>query len=140
MVIIIAWKGIGIPTMLILSNLQAIPQEYIEAAALDGAGEWKVFWKIKLPLLTPALTNTLILTFLGSFASFDIPYMLGGSSGGPSNCVDTLGTMFYRIAFDSRYLTNTMGLATALAVLQLMIAVTISVLQKKLFSRNEIEY
>lgn len=139
-VIIIVWKGIGIPTMLILSNLQAIPQEYIEAAALDGAGEWKVFWKIKLPLLTPALTNALILTFLGSFASFDIPYMLGGSSGGPSNCVDTLGTMFYRIAFDSRYLTNTMGLATALAVLQLMIAVSISVLQKKLFSRNEIEY
>lgn len=139
-VLIIVWKGIGIPTMLILSNMQAIPQDYIEAASLDGASQWKIFWTIKLPLLTPALMNTMILTFLGSFAAFDVPFMLGGKTGGPANCMDTLGTMFYRVAFGSPYLTNTMGLATVIAVLQLAIALTVSVLQIKLLRRNLIEY
>lgn len=139
-VLIIVWKGIGIPTMLILSNMQAIPQDYIEAASLDGASQWKIFWTIKLPLLTPALMNTMVLTFLGSFAAFDVPFMLGGKTGGPANCMDTLGTMFYRVAFGSPYLTNTMGLATAIAVLQLAIALTVSVLQIKLLRRNLIEY
>lgn len=139
-VFIIVWKGIGIPTMLILSNMQAIPQDYTEAASLDGASEWKVFWKIKLPLLIPSLMNTMVLTFLGSFAAFDVPFMLGGKSGGPSNCVDTLGTLFYRVAFGSPYLSNTMGLATAIAVIQLVIALTISIFQIKLLRNKLIEY
>lgn len=139
-VVIIVWKGIGIPTMLILSNMQAIPQDYIEAASLDGASEWRIFRSIKFPLLTPALMNTMVLTFLGSFAAFDVPFMLGGKTGGPANCVDTLGTMFYRVAFGSPYLTNTMGLATAIAVIQLAIALTVSMLQIKLLRRNLIEY
>lgn len=138
-VIITVWKSMGMNTMLILANLQSIPQDCIEAAGLDGCSEWSLFFQIKLPLLKPSLINVVILTFLNTFAAFDIPFLLGGLNGGPGNCIDTLGTMFYRVAFGSPYLTNTMGLATAISVIQFLIVLVVSVLQIALLSRNRAE-
>lgn len=138
-VIISVWKGMGMNTMLILANLQSIPQECIEAAELDGCNEWSMFFSIKLPLLKPSLINVVVLSFLNTFAAFDIPYLLGGLNGGPSNCIDTLGTMFYRVAFGSPYLTNTMGLATAISVIQFIIVLVVSILQIALLSKNQPE-
>lgn len=138
-VIITVWKGMGMNTMLILSNLQSIPQDCIEAAELDGCNEWSMFFYVKLPLLKPSLINVVVLTFLNTFAAFDIPFLLGGLNGGPGNCIDTLGTMFYRIAFGSPYLTNTMGLATAISVIQFVIVLAVSILQIALLSRNKAE-
>ena len=135
-VILGVWKGMGMNMMLILANLQSIPQECIEAAELDGCNERNMFFFIKLPLLRPSLINIVVLSFLGNFAAFDIPYLLGGSNGGPSNCIDTLGTMFYRIAFGSPYMTNTMGLATAVSVVQFVIVLGVSILQISLLSKN----
>lgn len=138
--VILTWKGIGIPMMLLIANMQSIPAEYEEAASLDGANEWNKFRYITLPLLKPALTNIIVLIFINGIATFDIPYLLGGMNGGPSGAIDTLGTMFYRVAFGSKYLTNNMGLATAIAVIQFLIMVTVSVIQISLLKRNETEY
>lgn len=138
--VILTWKGIGIPMMLILANMQSIPEEYHEAASLDGANELKKFFKITLPLLRPSLMNSVVLIFLGGIAVFDVPYLLGGMNGGPGGAIDTLGTLFYRVAFGSPYLTNNIGLATAIAVVQFIVILVVSLIQISVLKRKVMEY
>ena len=138
--IVLTWKGIGIPMMIILANLQSIPKEYLESAQIDGAGEFKTYIKIILPMLIPSLSTTCIMIFLGGIAAFDAPYLIGGINGGPQGACDTLGTMFYRIAFGQVYLTNNVGLGTAVAVIEFSIMIVVSAFQITLFRKREIEY
>lgn len=137
---ILTWKGIGIPMMLILANMQSIPKEYLESAQIDGAGEFKTFTKIIVPMLIPSLSTTCIMIFLGGIAAFDAPYLIGGINGGPGGASDTLGTMFYRVAFGQAYLTNNVGLGTAVAVIEFLIMIIVSAIQIILFKKQEIEY
>lgn len=70
------WWGVGGNTVLLLAGLQDIPQEMIEAAQVDGANSWRVFWKIILPLMTPVIFFMLITGVIGSFQAFLIPVLL----------------------------------------------------------------
>ena len=70
------WQGLGINVIIFLAGLQAIPQEYYDAAAVDGAARWSRFRHVTLPLLTPSLFFTGILSLIGSFQVFDQVYIL----------------------------------------------------------------
>jgi raffinose/stachyose/melibiose transport system permease protein len=63
--LISVWQNIGIPMLLFLAALIRIPDELIEAARVDGAGGWKIFWRIQLPLILPAVGIVSVLTFVG---------------------------------------------------------------------------
>lgn len=71
------WWGIGGSTVVILAGLQGIPPELIEAARIDGANSWQVFWKVTIPLMTPVILFMLITGIIGSFQAFIIPVLLG---------------------------------------------------------------
>jgi raffinose/stachyose/melibiose transport system permease protein len=93
-----SWQWVGLPTMMFLAGLIGIPDELTEAARVDGANAWQVFWRIKLPLLTPVIGIVSILTFVGNFNAFDIVYAMAGARGDPKYSADIMGTFFYRTA------------------------------------------
>ena len=97
--LISVWQFIGIPMMLIYASLIGIPDELIEAATIDGASAWKVFWRIKFPIILPTIGMVGILTFVGNFNAFDLIYTTQGALAGPNYSSDLMGTLFYRTFF-----------------------------------------
>lgn len=93
------WQFVGIPMMLIYAALISIPDEILEAAEMDGLGPWAQFWKIKLPLILPAIGIISILTFVGNFNAFDLIYVSQGALAGPNFATDLLGTFLFRTFF-----------------------------------------
>ena len=97
--LISVWQYIGVPMMLIYAALLSIPDEVIEAAECDGVVGFSQFWKIKLPLVLPAIGLVSILTFVGNFNAFDLIYVSQGALAGPNFSTDILGTFLYRTFF-----------------------------------------
>ena len=93
------WQWVGIPMMLFLASLISIPDELIEAARVDGATGWGVFWRIKFPLILPTVGIVSVLTFVGNFNAFDLIYATQKINAGPNFSTDILGTFFYRTFF-----------------------------------------
>jgi raffinose/stachyose/melibiose transport system permease protein len=140
MVFINLWRWVGFPAIIFLSGLNAISTEYLEAARIDGASEGQIFRKIMFPLLGPSMTIISILTFIGAFEWFDIPFVLGGVSGNPAGATDTLALMFYRLAFgtaDSG--ANEIGVGSALGVIIFAIVGIGAAVGSNLLRRREVE-
>jgi multiple sugar transport system permease protein len=104
------WKRIGYAVIIILAGLKSIPDDYEEAASLDGASAWQVFRMITLPLLkTPLLLVTIVLT-LSNINTVETPLVLTG--GGPGSATRILPIE----VFDRAFVTYDLGSATALAL------------------------
>jgi raffinose/stachyose/melibiose transport system permease protein len=95
------WRWVGFPSLVFLAAINAIPNDYFEAAYLDGVREWRMFWRIVLPLIVPSITVITVLTIIGSLNVFEQIYTMAGLDGPPNYATDTIGTLFYRTAFGS---------------------------------------
>jgi raffinose/stachyose/melibiose transport system permease protein len=93
------WQYVGIPMLLFSAALLAIPDEILEAARVDGAGAWRIFSRIQLPMIAPTIGIVAILTFVGNFNAFDLIYAVQGGLAGPEFSTDIMGTLFYRAFF-----------------------------------------
>jgi raffinose/stachyose/melibiose transport system permease protein len=100
-IVVNIWRWVGFPSLVFLAAINAIPNDYFEAAYLDGVREWRMFWKIVLPLIVPAITVITVLTIIGSLNVFEQVYTMAGLDGPPNYATDTIGTLFYRTAFGS---------------------------------------
>jgi ABC-type sugar transport system permease subunit len=87
--LLVLWKSSGFAIVVMLAALQSIPQEYYEAAAIDGAGAQAQFWLITVPLLRRAISFFIIISTLGVIQMFAEPYVL--TQGGPYNATTTAG-------------------------------------------------
>jgi len=140
LVFINLWRWVGFPAIVFLAGLNAINQEFIEAARIDGASEGQIFRKILFPLLAPSLTIIAVLTFIGAFEWFDLPFVLGGSNGSPAGATDTLALMFYRLSFGSVDSgANNVGVGSALGVVIFTIVGLGAALGSNLLRRREVE-
>jgi raffinose/stachyose/melibiose transport system permease protein len=131
------WQYVGIPMMLIYASMISIPDDIIEAALVEGASPWRIFWQIRLPLILPTLGLTTILTFVGNFNAFDLIYAVKGAVAGPNYSSDILGTLFYRtfFGFQSQVANPTMGAAVAtlmFLVILMGVGVYFVVIQRRL--------
>ncbi len=136
-----AWRWLGFPTLVFLAGINAVPEEYLEAARLDGAREWDSFRHVIFPLLAPAVTIIVILTFIGSFNWFELPYVVSGVQGAPNRATDVLGLMFYRTAFGEVDTgLQDIGIGSAIAVLMFLLMVSVSTLGAVFLRRREVEY
>ncbi|MEV8374247.1 sugar ABC transporter permease [Kribbella sp. NPDC056861] len=107
----------GAPMVIFLAGLRQIPSMYYEAAAVDGAGAWRRFRTITLPLLTPIIFFNLVLQVIHAFQSFTQAFVVSGGTGGPSD-----STMFYTLYLYDRGFGNfDMGYASAMAWFLLII-------------------
>lgn len=100
------WKGVGLATLIYIAGMVAIPQEYYEAAKVDGAGAWNNFRHITLPLLRPATVTVVLLSLIGGLRSFDLIWAMTG--GGPGFTSDVLASVIFK-----QYQAGFFGLSTA---------------------------
>jgi multiple sugar transport system permease protein len=113
------WQGLPASTIIFLAGLQAIPTSLLDAASVDGAGRWARFRHVTLPLLTPSLFFTIILSLIGSFQVFDQVFVLS-RPGQPTNATVTVVYFIYENGFRN----FKMGYASAASwVLFLIVAV-----------------
>jgi raffinose/stachyose/melibiose transport system permease protein len=115
------WQYVGIPMMLIYAALLAVPEEIVEAAHVEGASAWRIFWAIKLPLIYPTLGLVTILTFVNNFNAFDLIYSTKGALAGPNYATDILGTLFYRTFFGYQAQVGNTNLGAAVASLMFLV-------------------
>ena len=122
-VFLIIWRFTGFYMLILMVGLQGISPDIYEAANLDGAGRWKQFRHITLPLLRPSIALSLILCITGSLLAFDQFYIL--TKGGPDNSTITIVQLIYREAFQKFDL----GAAAALSIFVLLALVVINLVQ-----------
>ncbi|HCG63812.1 MAG: carbohydrate ABC transporter permease [Sphaerochaetaceae bacterium] len=130
------WRWVGFPSLVFLAAIDNVPTECLEAAHLDGVGEWKLFWKIVFPLIIPSITIITVLTVIGSLNVFEQIYTMTGLDGGPNYSTDTIGTLFYRTAFGSVDAGSPeIGIGSAIGVVIYILTFLISLISIR-FSRS----
>jgi raffinose/stachyose/melibiose transport system permease protein len=118
LIVVNTWHWLGFPALVFLAGMQRISRDVLEAARLDGAGDWQLLTRIVWPLVAPATTIVAVLTFIGSFNWFEMPYVMTGLDGSPAGATDVLGLLFYRTAFGNVTAgLQDFGRASALAVI-----------------------
>lgn len=122
-VVVQVFKNVGLNMILFLSALQGVPEEIQEAATLDGAGPWRRFRSIVLPMISPTLLLVSILTIVGSLETFALIDVL--TKGGPGSSTTVLVYYLYRQAFEF----NQFGYASAVAVLLFAIVLALTLVQ-----------
>ena len=119
--LISVWQFIGIPLMLFYAVLISIPEELEEAATVDGASGWSIFWHIKFPLILPTVGIVAILTYVGNFNAFDLIYTTQGGLAGPNFSTDIMGTLFYRTFFGHQLQLGNPTMGATVATLMFVI-------------------
>ncbi len=130
---ITVWKNTGYFMVLYIAGLMEIPQNYMEAARVDGAGRLRVFYHITLPLLSPTTIMVVFLGIVWSLQTFDLIYTLTG--GGPGNASMTLVLHIYNNAFKN----FNAGYAMTMANILLFFSAVAAILQRGLLKRERSE-
>ncbi len=125
------WRFTGMYMVIYYSALISLDQEISEAARIDGATGWKLFWRIKLPMIRPVILLTLTMCLTGALRGFDIPFLLTG--GGPGNLSELMSTYMYKKAFSS----NQYGYGSALAVFIILESVLVVYLLRRFSASKE---
>ncbi|TDO50334.1 multiple sugar transport system permease protein [Kribbella sp. VKM Ac-2571] len=128
---ITVWSGAGYTMVLFLAGLQGIPGLYYEAARIDGAGPWRRFFAITLPLLTPTTVFVSIIGLISTLQQFALPYIVTG--GGPGNATSLYAHRLFLVAFND----NDFGYASALSLLLLIVVLILSLVQLRIGDRAD---
>ncbi|WP_296665571.1 carbohydrate ABC transporter permease [Demequina sp.] len=126
------WRGLGLATLIYIAGVVAIPQEYFEAAKVDGANAFKQFWHVTLPLMRPATTTVIILSLIGGLRSFDLIWTM--TKGGPGFSSDVLASVVYK-----QYQAGFYGLSTAGNVVLFLVVAAIIIPLFWLLNRKEVD-
>ena len=124
---------VGVSMIIYLAGLQGIPASYYEAAEMDGAGSWKKFRYITFPLLTPAITSSVMLNLIGGLKLFDIIVAL--TNGGPGFATHSLATLVSHTYFRGQ----NAGYSATIGIFTFLLIMVISVLVMSFFNRKEVE-
>ncbi len=116
------WKYIGDPFLFYLVGLQSISDDYFEAAKIDGGNAFQIFFRVKLPLLTPTIFYVLVIKTIHCFQVFEEPYLL--TKGGPGDFTRSIALYLY----DSAFVNLNMGYASTIAVVLFTLTLLITLL------------
>lgn len=130
MIIMAAWRNIGIPMVIFLAGLQAMPNELYEAARVDGGTRWSSFWDITLPLLRPTLLVVSVLLGMGYLQFFEEPFVM--TDGGPLDSTTSLSFYVYDQFGYGQY-----GVASAASYVLVALIAVFSAAQFRLFRRQD---
>lgn len=133
--VIMSLWGLGGPMIIYLAALQNVPTPLYEAAVVDGAGAWRKFWRITIPMISPVLLFTFVTNVIGSFQVFTQAYVVSKGTGGPN-----YSSMFYVLyLFLEAFQSYRMGYGSALAWMLFLIILGLTVLTLRL-SRDIVYY
>lgn len=132
-IILDVWKNCGFCMIVYLAGLQGIPAEYYEAAQIDGANRWQIFWKVTLPLISPTAFFLIVINMIGALQMFDSVTVL--TAGGPGDASRTLVMYIYQEAFQN----FRMGYASAVSMTLFLVIMGLTLIQFRL-SRAWVHY
>jgi multiple sugar transport system permease protein len=124
-----AWTTSGTFMLFYLASLQTISGEIYEAAAIDGAGTWQMFWRITFPLLKPGHYFVATVAVIGALQLFDQARIAGGTTGDPANALMSVVLYLYNLAFYKFDFDR----AAAVGLILFAIIFTITLIQRRLF-------
>ncbi|MGG4145237.1 sugar ABC transporter permease [Paenibacillus algorifonticola] len=127
------WQSIGFYLVIYIAGLQSVPGDLKEAATVDGAGPFRTFFNITLPLLAPSITIAVFMALTNSIKVFDVILSLTG--GGPGGSTYSIAYDIYRDTFQN----NLYGYGTAKALILFVAVLFITIIQLTLFKRREVE-
>ena len=134
--VVSGWVYAGFYMAIFYAGLQRIPRELLEAAELDGASEWDLFFRIKAPLLRGMTEVAVILCVTGAFATFDLFYVM--TNGGPDHATEILTTYIVKIVFRD----HEVGYGAAMSVIMTVVVVGLGLVYARLRrgGGTELEY
>jgi multiple sugar transport system permease protein len=131
--VVAVWRSLGFAIIIFLAGLQQIPDMYYEAAQIDGANRWQLFWRITLPLLNPVIVYLAVLQTIQFLRMFDLVQNMSiDGAGGPLKSTTTVVLEVYKEGFSS----YNMGYAAALTVILFALILVITVVQLRILSRR----
>lgn len=128
------WHGIGIWVVLLSAGFERLPKEVLEAGRIDGAGEWRLFRSVMLPMMRDLFRILIVLWFVQSMQAFAFVWIM--TRGGPFGSTELVGTLSYRIAFEQ----GDLGYAAAMGVALVAVILVIATLLNRVLKRDALEY
>ena len=129
LIIVATWRWTGINMLYFNAALVNIPRELYEAAAIDGAGPFQMFFRITLPLIRPTTFFVVLLTIIGGYQVFVEPFIVFPGGNSPGDSALSMALLIYRTAFTS----FEFGTAAAMGVVLALIILTLSLIQFRFF-------
>ena len=134
--VVAVWSSLGFTIIIFLAGLQQVPEIFYEAARIDGASRWQIFWRITLPLLNPVIVYLAVLQTIAFLRMFDLVQNMSDlGDGGPLKSTTTVVLEVYKEGFGS----YNMGYAGALTVILFFLILAITVFQLRVLQRR-VEY
>ena len=140
--ILMAWQQIGYMMIIYIAGLQAVPEDILEAARIDGASAWQTLWKVTIPNVMPSITICTFLTLTNSFKLFDQNLALTAGRPFIQNAGETVKTteMLALNIYSSFYASTTnRGVGQAKAVIFFILVASISILQLSANKKKEVQ-
>ncbi|WP_313800404.1 sugar ABC transporter permease [Cytobacillus sp.] len=128
------WNYVGFYFVIFLTAIQKIPQDYYDAAALEGITGFQKMTKITIPLILADLKTCLVLAITGALKIFELVYII--TKGGPARSSEVLGTYMYQKAF----VDSAMGYGATLAVFMVVIGLTLAFITNKFIKNDKLTY
>lgn len=128
LIIINLWMYVGFNMIYFLAALQNVDESLVEAARIDGAGPWAVFWNVTLPSIKPVAVFVFVVCMINSFQLFDLPWVMFQQTFGPGN--SALFVVGY--LYDAAFQTGDLGLASAVGWVLGCIIMLVSLVQIKI--------
>ena len=144
LVILMCWQQIGYMMIIYIAGLQAVPEDMLEAAKIDGANRWQTLWKVTIPNVMPSFTICTFLTLTNSFKLFDQNLALTGgqpyiiqSDGSAIKTTEMLALNIYNTVYGQN--VNSRGTAQAKAVLFFLLVAAIGLIQLRATRKKEVQ-
>ena len=132
--IMAVWQSIGFYMIIFLAGLEGVPQDFYDAATVDGAGGWQRFWHITLPLIKPTTLFVLVINLINGFQAFTYQFVM--TRGGPSDATNVASLLIY----DTGLQFQKMGLASAMSIVLFAIIMAFTIFQMKVVKADDTTY
>lgn len=129
------WKGIGTSMVILLAAIQGVSRDLYEAASLEGANRWSLFWNIVFPIVSPMIFLVLVLSTISAFQAFDVFLVMFNSPNIVPDSKVTPNILIYKDAF----LTTKMGYASAMSWALFIVILSVTLVQKR-FEKRWVHY
>jgi N-acetylglucosamine transport system permease protein len=135
-IFVAVWQATGFYMVFFMAGMGSIPTELYEAAKIDGAGEWTIFWNVTLPLLRESLRTAAVFLMILAMDMFVYVSFLTNETGGPNRAAQVMTSYLYQTAFRQ----GNFGYATTLAVVLMVVVLALSIFGLRAGSQETIEF
>jgi multiple sugar transport system permease protein len=134
LIILNIWQSVGFYMVIFIAGLQNIPDDFYDAARVDGANSAQSFWYITLPLLKPTTLLVTVISIINFFQTFTYQYVM--TKGGPSDATNVISLYIYLNAFQYQY----MGYASAMSIVMFLFIMILTLVQFRFVRTEDITY